>query len=317
MPWEKLFELTGIAPVIIVILVAFWKGDEAISAEFKLDIGGWLKRERRISRVRSIGIIMNGAFDRIFGENPKSFAFFGRAMLTSIVILIVLFIPHETINTVRGQSLTEGASDVHLIIIWLILTNIISDYISLLETRYMMRKMKSLHSNLTLIITLDILFSLAIFFVIYYLCYIGVVTYMLSSRLIEPFSLAELISALNPAQLMNETLFNIANGRDKYYFMGFEISSGQAILFLPLVTNFFTSLWLWALAIGTFSIRILWLLKSIMAFAKYALPIDDKPIRSIGIAGSVMIGILYIGALTISSEKDMFLSIESVQESEF
>ena len=72
MPWDKLFALIGVAPVIMAILVAFWKGDDALAGEFRSDMAEWLKHRRALISFTSYRAIVQGTFDTFFGPKPLS-----------------------------------------------------------------------------------------------------------------------------------------------------------------------------------------------------------------------------------------------------
>ena len=59
----------------------------------------------------------------------------------------------------------------------------------------------------------------------------------------------------------------------------------EYLLFAVVFTAFVTSFWLWAAAFGTLTIRLLARSGPILAALQYALPIEEKPIRSMGIVG--------------------------------
>ena len=66
------------------------------------------------------------------------------------------------------------------------------------------------------------------------------------------------------------------------------IFEGEDSLFgVTLYTTYFTSVWLWAYAASIMLIRLSMFIRPVWKFLRWALPIDAKPLRSIGIVAFV------------------------------
>ncbi len=98
MPWEKLFALIGVAPVVMVILVLFWKGDDALAGNFRADIAEWLKQRRLLISFTNYRQIVQNAFHRIFGAKPVSIKFFMRSSIVSVLLLSAILIYNDATN---------------------------------------------------------------------------------------------------------------------------------------------------------------------------------------------------------------------------
>ena len=75
----------------------------------------------------------------------------------------------------------------------------------------------------------------------------------------------------------------------KFFFL--RIDEVKIPFYCMILTSYLTSIWIWFYFIGIFSIRFINISEKMMKFAQYTLPIQEKPMRSIGIVVAPLAGL--------------------------
>lgn len=156
------------------------------------------------------------------------------------------------------------------------MTNIIADYISLVETNLLMNKLSNNIFTNIIVVLVDALLTFIIFLLI-----------LLITFLIISLSVGRNDTALLDFLYFISDIFGVLE--TNYLFFGINIYSDGIFLFSPLITTFITSFWIWAAVLGSALIRLMSLSRPLMRFMPYALPVDEKPIRSVGVAASTFV----------------------------
>jgi uncharacterized protein YsxB (DUF464 family) len=205
------------------------------------------------------------SFDSLFGKNHLSMKCFIRSSLASIIVILIIgFVlrGHSSFNPFSLDIVSSGIAGIVYVMFLLILSillNIIPDYLSLLETRYIIHK--SLDRNikyLLLIILLDFFISGIIYILI-----AGLVSYTVLSII--------------QANLLKYYL-NIYSYLS--HFASMCLGGGYTIFFL---STYFTSFWMYMLLIFGITIKIAHPLNKFCLNIFKHLVVEEKPFQSIGL----------------------------------
>ncbi len=270
MPGKELFEIVGISPLLLAILLAFWKGDDAISEELRSDISDAINETAKKTDRRVFLAALEAQFKRVFSDSHLSWSCLSRSTLASFFFLAVIGL---------ALGILYGASVPFYIAVFIVaaIPNSIGDYISLGETRYVLRLVRQKKISPLGGVLVDSILTMIIFYI----------------TLIALSSNETIFLWLNDIT-PSTTEFGIAKDA---LLLGREVHLAGLVLLAPLLTTYLTSVWVWSAAIGVLLLRVIPVLS-------YSLPVDSKPIRSIGIAAIIAVIPLWIfGVLAINIVK--------------
>ena len=155
-----------------------------------------------------------------------------------------------------------------------VLVNLIPDYLSLLETRLIIKWMSknTTFFRILILLILDIIATALIYFIIVLL-------------ILPIFIYVEKETSLK--EIFSESLiafFSALTFSDK----------NNSIWSVFLYSTFFTSIWVWLYALSGFLERIVNQSKMILNFLKDHLSIEDKPLRSMGFISGIILTFIYL-----------------------
>jgi len=120
----------------------FEKAEDTVTPEIKQGISGWLRKLDPAGRLSNWPSMFAAVFDRVFGERHLSWRCFWRSCVASLVAVIIPTLVWAAIRPVEMtsfiQQYTKGGAIWGIFGISAIL-NFLPDYISLLESRYIIR----------------------------------------------------------------------------------------------------------------------------------------------------------------------------------
>ncbi|NQY80476.1 MAG: hypothetical protein HRT47_09210 [Candidatus Caenarcaniphilales bacterium] len=216
------------------------------------------------------GSIFLATFDGLFTKKHLSLECFKRSAIISLTTFIFVFYLFENF---KDETATYQLRDLVIMsplfftvnIFW----NILIDYLSLLETRYILRWLIKNTSPLkvTSILLLDLLATGLIYF-------IGSVLFLLI--LIFGYANELVISIIN---YMTKSFDK--DGLIIFYILGFFF-----------ITTFFTSIYLYLYLISSFTIKNLVKLNPILRFLKERLAIEKQPFISMGVILVLLISLI-------------------------
>jgi len=252
----------------------FDRADKALNEAAKKSIAEWLQNiNPTTERSRWPGQFIE-IFDSVFGEKHLSWKCFFRSCLASIfsvtvVLIIYLGVGEDFILVKRPWQ--------EKIILYMfvagILLNLIPDYFSLLETRFLLhwlRKSASYLKSFSLMF-LDILITFFIFY--------GTIIIYLS------------LSALTPNIDISPGIFEAT-----WVFIPYSLTFSGMFPFLGiyLYSTFFTSVWIWLYVLSGFLIKISQRSGRFIKMLRSFLDVKNKPLPSLGFASNLIILILYV-----------------------
>ncbi|WP_415922664.1 hypothetical protein [Tateyamaria sp. SN6-1] len=243
--------------VIGSIVAMFWKGDDAISDEAREALSKALQRLEVRLTPQSFGEQYIGAFNQVFGENHLSVRSFLHCMLVSFVSVTVLY--------GLWASFAPDRESVSSVIIGLLFAalffNVLPDYVSLWQTRWVLNRLTGVNSTLVQFLWLiaDLICTAFIFFFVSGL--VMVLAFLPTAGGIEEMIVAFMLPFL-------------------FFSSGGDAPLGAMPELMPLFySTFVTSLWIWLLALGQQLLGRMNVHHPLL----FVLPIKTKPMRSIGL----------------------------------
>lgn len=139
----------------------FWKADEALSGPAREALGRWLQR-LPVSADPNWPQVFAGMFDRIFGKRHLSWRCFFLSCLASLIAVGVLTLVWFTL---RPEAVPRILVQAVFLLAIALCFNLLADYVSLLETRYVIRWMSGGRSvrQLLALMALDAVITAMIF----------------------------------------------------------------------------------------------------------------------------------------------------------
>lgn len=280
MPGHEFLELLGASSLIIIVLSVFWKGDDAVSPEFRSDISNWLLRLKPPKADSPVGGAVLGLFVRVFGRRHWTFRCLAASCIVSWLTFALFYGFFFVIET-QYFNHTSGtyAFNPWSVLAFFLIVNPAIDYVSLFCTRFIIQKIAENKWPVIGAIIVDLFAS--------YISYLFV------------FGLACLAAlAMSPNFILN--LFeSLALFESPALPVAFQNLIGVLVA-IAVLSSYVSSMWLWAAALATFVIRVLSRSAKLISTLQYVLPIKDKPVRSMGIAAFLLCLIALLGISTAS-----------------
>jgi len=208
-------------------------------------------------------------FDRIFGDRHLTWRCFQRSCVASMVVVFVIAIMWVVLNPCSWQQflLYAGTDAFPMIFILALVFNLVPDYISLLETRWILRKVaQASMKELIVLLVLDAILTGVIFF-----SGVGIIILIYSVNTGDRVGVCTVLEFLNAFIL----------------FRGSEIPFG--IFFY---STYFTSVWLYLFIAASITTKLLYSLGHTGNQVLALLKIEENPFNSMGL--------LLIGLLTLA-----------------
>jgi hypothetical protein len=160
-------------PVLVAIgfAGAFWYGvqkafetvENKLTPQTKQDIAFWLLGLRTERRAQHWSIAFTTMFDRVSGQRHLSWKCFRRSFYASFLAVVIVFLLWTVLRPAKVQMFIVGgpgvaANLVHLLEAYLAIS-LIPDYISLLETRWVLSLMKRHQQRTALLLCVDFILT--------------------------------------------------------------------------------------------------------------------------------------------------------------
>lgn len=289
MPDFTLFQLlgfggTGLATS-LAVLGLFWKADDAFSNEFREALSNKLQRMKVDTSEANWPLSFARMFDRIFGDRYLSLKCFGRSCLASA--LAVLLLSALNLSLYPGQYELFDAEQVLVIVFIAVSFNFIPDYISLVETRWIVRVLTRHNFSGAIIFAIliaDLIVTIFLFFVVgggFVFSLIVLVRHFAPT--LYPaldLSFADLIVRIYDTLILHGI---------------YLIPTGAPFSFgVFLYSTLFTSAWIWLFVAGWFVVRNGSRFQKVLAILQFALPIRTKPMRALGEVAALVTALTFI-----------------------
>jgi hypothetical protein len=154
------------------IWVLFQRAETVLKPEVKAAISQWLQNLNPATAFANWPATFAAVFDRIFGKRHLSWRCFGRSCIASFVGVITLILIWAGLRPNQFAAVVEGGEHWWLLTIFggTVVYNLIPDYLSLLESRFVIHWMSEARFILRILtfLAIDLVFTAAIFWGVFY-----------------------------------------------------------------------------------------------------------------------------------------------------
>lgn len=283
--FEKILGFTGIAFLTFgAVLAFFWKLDDAISKYLKDDLAlHILLLDPKKLKTSQANVVIH-LFNRVFGDRYFSVRCFVVSFLISTCIfwtMIAIMLINAPVH-IQDDALSFHIEDEDkYALIFIFSYNLFIDYISIMLTRFALNKI--VYDSRLMFLVVDLIATAAL--ILGPLIIVSMYSHIFWLGFTTDQAFFEAIT------IMSELLSNDPNLEDtSLYFFSVDMEeSGAIILF---ATTIFTSIWVWLAFLAFIFFAAARKSKTIVKMLQYSLPVEEKPLRSIGIVVAPIVGIL-------------------------
>ncbi|MCF8367586.1 MAG: hypothetical protein K9G76_00995 [Bacteroidales bacterium] len=253
------------------IYLLFNRTGESVKEETKIKVSAWLKSISVPYPNPNSTLFFVDLFEIVFTKKHFYWKCITRSVIASILAYIIVMLIYQVNDPEYGLDTVYSFFS---FVLWMfIFLNLVPDYFSLLETRIILKKLKTVRSvpMYFFLLILDLMLTA----LIYYL------------NLIFFGSIQDLFTDGFSFNIWKNSI----SGTTDLYLGLWDYTD---IFSVWLYSTFLTSIWLWLFLISTFFIKILTKsLKGLEFFQKH-LDIDNKPFNAIGYFLMINVTIVYI-----------------------
>ncbi|MBV8113845.1 MAG: hypothetical protein JO300_03835 [Silvibacterium sp.] len=282
--WETLIDGLTVTGVCLGVSKTFEWFDGMVSDKARQDLSNWLLSSPKYTSTESWSAIFPALLDRIFGRKPFSLRFLFTSCLASFVAVGACTFGYIRIHHRDWEGLEFGPTLLVFIAISLIL-NCIPDYLSLLISRAIVRRMRKAQTSLKIFLLFLLDLGLTAFLSF---C---VVSYPLRHADLVDMGVRVLIDAgLDPeGKFANRSLDVIAHN-----FAATGVISGRSARSVFFYSAFFTSIWVWLYLSSAMSIRLIQKVRFLWMKIVPFLDVEKKPLIAIGRVAGLVAGAGYV-----------------------
>lgn len=254
----------------------FEKADETLSAEIRSSAAEWLTSSSRRAPLQRWPGQFVVLFDRLFGERHLTLRCFRRSAVASLctvwLVTLVWAVWHPPANVLSGVLLFVAVTFIG------ILFNLIPDYLSLLETRWVLSKLAGSRRTLPLLLA-DFILTGIIGISVYVLFYPGARSGLAGvTNMVWDTVRLRTIMAIGPptsAQVLSSVSYAMPMGVFFY-------------------ATYFTSAWVWLFAVAGGAVRAILAVEGAAAFLWRFTDVKEKPFRSLGLVAVLLVTATFV-----------------------
>jgi hypothetical protein len=254
----------------------FERAETVVAPTTKSDIANWL-RNVGSSQFREWPVMFVQVFDKLFGRRHLSWHCFWRSAVASVASVLVVTLlwgalrPEELREFVSAEGI---AAVVAIVFAGGAIINVLPDYVSLLETRFVIGRISGRNTlGVGMLLLMDFVASAAIFLI--------------------PYAAFRVLTSYGESgDLPSETLRTIVSDLP-VYILPLRAKAESAPDGIFLYSTFFTSAWVWLYAISGLALRVSEGARSLLLRSQTVLDIDAKPLRCIGFVANILVTVGY------------------------
>ena len=277
--WEDIFtggfvKHLGVGLALFTSVVLFFERvEKGLSEDTKLEVSVWLLDLDPTARVKHWPQTFAEVFDSIFTETHLSWKCFRRSCLASLIAVAIMTMLFTALNPEWRLPSLHTLLEIALLTI---LLNFLPDYLSLLETRYILRSMGSTRSTppLVLLLIIDAILTCYIFAVLGF----GGARVLLLGWTSGSFNGSLTLEEFREFLAIWSSLFRLENPVGVF-----------------LWSTFFTSLWLWLYALAGLLVRLSKPLTQGIDSLRDRLKVEERPLYSIGLVAGAITALTWWG----------------------
>src|ERR1039458_8161067 len=272
----------------------FERVESVLNDNTKLEIAAWLLGVKVGKKVEAWPDTFANIFDRVFGARHLSWRCFWRsctASVASVCIVLCLMctkMPLADDAAILKLVLFSGLQSVAPLLV----VNCVPDYLSLLETRFMLNLMRSHATTIFRALLVLIDFSITLIIAVVAASFATLIRY--SGIVIQA-----VLQSNAPHKLEIIRLVLPALGRQ---FLTTRWIAFNIVVLAPLSITpaFFTSIWLWLYAGSGFLLKAARRFDIGFEWFNRHFDIEKKPLQSIGLVAGALVAVVYWAAVIVS-----------------
>ena len=268
-------ELAGaLSGIIGVIWFLFVRAEDTVKPEIKTAISSWLSNLNPERKLANWPMTFASVFDDIFGKKHFSWRCFRRSCIASFVSLTIMILLWLSM-----QSHVYDPGEILFCLALGAIVNLIPDYFSLLETRYIIKKISNTSSTIKILGLLAIDIIATVFIFVFPLILFSVFEMVDRGRFSFSYLFSEMAELLVSGFLFedDDTLFGP--------FPTFGIW---------LYTTFFTSVWIWLYVLSGLIVKVGAFSGILIGRMRRILDIENKPLRSMGMVCILFVSLIFL-----------------------
>jgi hypothetical protein len=293
------------APALSVIAF-FWKGDDALSQDFKQWLSQKILRVKLtvpdISSIEPLGKV----FDFIYGRRYFALSTFLRvAAISTIAIVVAWFVLRRPGDHIVNIWVTIQSSPANLISVFIV--NVFFDYLSVTKSRFLINKIAQFHKKYDVIIFIfiDLIFTAIIVF-----CYVATweltamvpPLWVLNTYVSPAYALdfaGPLLNFVDSLKLLNLPSLNYMSPTYYSLFQAFALTTFLTLLLATVYSISLLLLMFFNFLGKTPLMR--WLVpENMLSIIRWVLPVESLPVRSIGIVAGVFVFVFVAALRTVT-----------------
>ena len=268
-----------------------------LSPDGRIKVSQWLQRADPTNLTVGWPYIFSHMFDRIFGDRHISFrCIFGSSVASyvSVIVVLLLWFAIRPFQSISGSHLSasEQVARIGATLATAFIVNLLPDYLSLLETRIVIRMMKDGRNvvRTTALLVLDFVLTTVVATV----AAIGIQLYKWmgigSSPLGDSIEVALRIFIEDVLPLQASTVPEFPA-----LYESWQPMSVRGIPFgVFFYSTFFTSIWAWLFAGAGVAVRFTDWLHRWFGFLKNVLDVEKYPLRIMGLMATLLSIVAYV-----------------------
>ncbi len=274
----QLTSLGGYLALCAFIYKLFEKGDDLINDDAKLGLAIWILNLKAPERMQSWPALFAHWFDKVFGKKHLTWRCFFRSCLASLAAVLLVTLVWAALRPQELRLILDGfwrapslGELIQSIFLYFVVLNLLPDYLSLLETRFIIKLMSGRDSFVwhALLLVMDAVLTLLI--AIALPLALSLLSFAFVSS--EPVSLKAYLTEVLPLTGKSTILRGV----------------GAPFLAICFYTAFLTSVWIWFYAVSGFLIKAL----ALWEFAKSKVKLEEKPLTTVGVVTIMLVTVVF------------------------
>ena len=263
---------------------------DRLTDDARLQIALWLVGRKKFQpKVEPWQDTFAEVFDRIFGRKHFSWKCFSRSALTSLVLALscaVIVLVNEHAGIAHG--FIANVEVLILILPFLIISNVIPDYVSLLKTRKLLKLMARRRYLIVwvLFIVVDLYVTIGIAFI----------GNSIMNVIARPMEFARRM------RIVSSAVISFLTAPSRMFFIiedEWRWENGLSIAFVTILPALFTSIWLWLYAVSGALLKAARRFDIGFDWFNRHFDIEKKPLQSIGLVAGTLVALVYWAAVIV------------------
>ncbi|PSQ96469.1 MAG: hypothetical protein BRD55_06460 [Bacteroidetes bacterium SW_9_63_38] len=254
------------------LVALFREGEKLMSGESRAQVSDWLLREHFADRPANWPSTFVSLFDAVFTERHLSWTCFRRSALTSIFVITVLFAGFSGVGWITLPASLTGFMETAALLGIPMSLNIVIDYASLYETRWVLGRMARSDRMPVYLVYLGIDLILTMLCVVIPVAILQI----FGLGLMTEFSIrsSDFWYQLHSAILNTAELF--------LAFTGKHLGEIPRVMSVMLLSTLFTSVWVWLYAGAGLILRITYPVFKSLDWLTHHLNVETHPVHAMG-----------------------------------